>query len=65
MEDNINIISSGHPMAAGLTLRREHLPLLEQRMNENARLTEEQLTEKLWIDLALPFSYSVDRKSVV
>lgn len=47
----------GHPMAAGLTLRREHLPLLEQRLNENARLTEEQLTEKLWIDLALPFSY--------
>lgn len=47
----------GHPMAAGLTLRREDLPLLEQKLNENARLTEEQLTEKLWIDLALPFSY--------
>ena len=48
----------GHPMAAGLTLRREDIGALRQRLNQNAALTEEQLTEKLWIDLALPFSHT-------
>ncbi len=47
----------GHPMAAGLTLKRENEALLRQRLNEAAELTEEDLTEKIWIDAAMPFSY--------
>ena len=46
----------GHPAAAGLTLRRENLEEFRRRLNENARLTEEDMTEKLWIDMELPFS---------
>lgn len=47
----------GHPSAAGLTLRREDLPFFMKRLNEKANLTDECLTEKIWIDIALPFSY--------
>ncbi|CAG7631487.1 hypothetical protein PAESOLCIP111_03303 [Paenibacillus solanacearum] len=36
----------GHPMAAGMTLSREHLPELERRL---ARLTEEWLAPDDWI----------------
>ncbi len=46
----------GHPAAAGLTLPREKLPEFRRRLNEAAQLTEEDLTEKLWIDMELPFS---------
>ncbi|CAG7655207.1 single-stranded-DNA-specific exonuclease RecJ [Paenibacillus allorhizosphaerae] len=38
----------GHPMAAGMTLPREHLPELERRL---ARLTEEWLTPDDWVPL--------------
>jgi len=47
----------GHPMAAGLTLEKKNEGLLRDRLNEEAGLTEEDLTEKIWIDAALPFSY--------
>lgn len=47
----------GHPMAAGLTLKRENEALLRQRLNDAADLTENDLTEKIWIDAAMPFSY--------
>ncbi len=48
----------GHPMAAGLTMRRENVEAFRQRLNYNAHLTESDLTEKTWIDLALPFSFA-------
>ena len=48
----------GHPMAAGLTMRRENVEAFRQRLNYNAHLTESDLTEKIWIDLALPFSFA-------
>ena len=47
----------GRPMAAGLTLKRENEALLRQRLNDAADLTENDLTEKIWIDAAMPFSY--------
>lgn len=47
----------GHPAAAGLTLKRRDIPALRARLNEQAHLTEECLTEKIWIDIPLPFSY--------
>lgn len=47
----------GHPMAAGLSLKEADLPLLRQRLNDDCQLTDEDLTEKLYIDIELPISY--------
>lgn len=49
----------GHPMAAGLSLNEAAVDLFRKRLNENARkkLTEADLVEKVWIDVALPFEY--------
>lgn len=47
----------GHPMAAGLSMPEENLETLRQRLNKNAELTAEDLTEKLYIDVALPLEY--------
>lgn len=46
----------GHPMAAGLSLAEENVPVLRQRLNEQAELTEKDLTPKVSIDMTLPFS---------
>lgn len=45
----------GHPKAAGLSLPKEHVEELKRRLIENCRLTEEDLTEKVSIDVILPF----------
>lgn len=47
----------GHPMAAGLSLPKENLDILRKKLNEQAELTEEQLTEKIWIDVPMPIDY--------
>ena len=47
----------GHKMAAGLSLEKENLEALRRRLNENCGLTEEDLMEKVVIDMELPFSY--------
>lgn len=47
----------GHPMAAGLSLRRENVEMLRNRLNGRAELTEADFIPKLWIDVPLPFSY--------
>ena len=47
----------GHPMAAGLTIRREELEPLRSRMNEQETLTEDELVEKVYIDVPMPLSY--------
>ena len=47
----------GHPMAAGLTMKRENEAIFRKRLNDAAELTEKDLTEKIWIDAAMPFSY--------
>ena len=46
----------GHPLAAGLTLKRENIDALRRKLNENCTLNEEDLTEKVVIDMELPFS---------
>ncbi len=45
----------GHPMAAGLSLPKDRLLELRERLNEYVSLTEEDLQEKVSIDLVLPF----------
>ena len=47
----------GHPMAAGLSLRRENVEMLRNRLNARAELTEEHFIPKIWIDVPLPFSH--------
>lgn len=47
----------GHKMAAGVSMPRENLPLLRDRLNAAAVLTEEDLTEVIQIDVDLPFGY--------
>lgn len=47
----------GHKMAAGLSLEREKLEQFRKYLNENCTLSEDDLKEKIWIDIALPFSY--------
>ena len=47
----------GHPMAAGLSLPREHVELFRQRLNENTVLTQEDLQGKIVIDVPMPLDY--------
>ena len=48
----------GHKMAAGISMPKENLELLRQRLNGNTTLTEEDLTEIIKIDVDLPFGYA-------
>lgn len=47
----------GHPKAAGLTLEEQYIDSLRQKLNENAKLSESDLVDKLMIDAAMPFDY--------
>lgn len=46
----------GHKMAAGLSLAKENIETFRRRLNDNCALTEEDLTEKVVIDMELPFT---------
>ena len=47
----------GHKLAAGFSLREEDIEVMRRRLNENCRLTNDDLQEKVVIDLKLPFAY--------
>lgn len=47
----------GHPMAAGLSLPEENVELFRRKLNENCTLTEEDMAEKVTIDVPMPVSY--------
>ena len=47
----------GHKMAAGLSLPREHVLPFMERIEESCRLTPDELTEKVHIDMQMPFGY--------
>ena len=47
----------GHPMAAGFSLPEDKVDEFRRRLNENAKLTEEDFIPKVWIDVAMPFEY--------
>lgn len=46
----------GHPMAAGLSLEKKNVEEFRRRLNAQCRLSGEELTEKVVIDMELPFS---------
>lgn len=47
----------GHKLAAGLSLEEINLEDLRKTLNQNAELTEDDLTPKVAIDMQLPFQY--------
>lgn len=47
----------GHPMAAGLSLSEDQVEAFRKKLNENCRLTEEDMMEKIVIDVPMPMSY--------
>ncbi|MGL5822627.1 MAG: single-stranded-DNA-specific exonuclease RecJ [Sarcina sp.] len=50
----------GHPMAAGLSAYEENLPKLRKKLNDICELTDEDLTPKVRIDMAIPISHVND-----
>lgn len=50
----------GHPMAAGVSLPREKVDELRQRLNSNCKLTDDDMQEIVNIDCDMPLSYITD-----
>ena len=46
----------GHRLAAGLSLEKENVDTLREMLNANCRLTEEDLKEKVTIDMEMSFA---------
>ena len=44
-------------MAAGLSLPEENVEAFRKKLNENCTLTQEDMTEKIVIDVPMPMSY--------
>lgn len=51
----------GHPMAAGLQVRKENLDALRKMLNETSGLSDEDLIEKVMIDVPVPMYYLSER----
>ena len=47
----------GHPMAAGMSLAKENLQQLRRQLNQNCTLTDDDMVEKISIDIAMPIQY--------
>lgn len=47
----------GHPMAAGLSVKEENLPILKKKLNDNCTLSEDDITKKIIIDASLNLEY--------
>lgn len=47
----------GHAMAAGLSLEKENIEVLREALNKNTTLTDEDIIEKIHIDVPMPISY--------
>lgn len=51
----------GHKMAAGVSMPEEHVERFRTWLNEHCGLTEEDLEEKLHIDVPMPMSYVTEQ----
>ncbi|MCD8198526.1 MAG: single-stranded-DNA-specific exonuclease RecJ [Lachnospiraceae bacterium] len=51
----------GHPMAAGVSMPEENVERFRTCLNELCSLSEDDLTEVVHIDIALPFQYVSER----
>ena len=50
----------GHKLAAGLSLEEKNIEVLRKTLNQNCTLTEEDMEEKILIDVPMPMSYVTD-----
>lgn len=48
----------GHDMAAGVSLEEENVDVFRNMINRNCMLSESDLIQKVWIDVAMPFEYA-------
>ena len=48
----------GHPMAAGLSIKREDLDNFREQLNADSGLSEQDMIPKLMIDVPMPLSYA-------
>lgn len=53
---NLFVKFGGHKLAAGLTLKKENIETFRQDINAVCTLTETDMTEKVSIDMQMPFS---------
>ena len=44
-------------MAAGLSIEEKNIEEFRRRLNENAKLSEEDFIPKIWIDVPMPLDY--------
>ena len=51
----------GHPMAAGLSIEESDIDEFRRRLNENAKLTEDDFVPQIWIDVPMPFEYVIEK----
>ena len=47
----------GHPMAAGFSRPRSRIDEMRRRLNENCTMTEEDMAEKIMVDVPMPINY--------
>lgn len=47
----------GHPMAAGMTLKTKDVDAFRREINNKCRLTQEDMVEHIYIDMAMPLRY--------
>lgn len=47
----------GHAMAAGLSMKEENLKILRERLNSQTKLTDDDMVEKIHIDVPMPIDY--------
>ena len=53
----------GHPMAAGLSLDKDKINLLRDRLHNNSLLREDDFIKKIYIDMQVPIEY-IDYKLI-
>jgi len=51
----------GHPMAAGLSLKKENIAPFRESLIAQAGLTEKDFVKRIWLDLELPFAWVSER----
>lgn len=51
----------GHPMAAGLSLSKENIDLLREKLNQETTLTKEDFVAKILIDVPMPIHYITEQ----
>lgn len=47
----------GHPMAAGISMPKDNFNILDKKLNENTVLTDDDLREKIYIDVPMPIDF--------